>query len=59
MATHFSILTWRIPWTQEPGRLQSLESQRVGRDRATNTFINISDTDKHYTGLKNNGLIID
>ena len=30
MATHFSILAWRIPWTEEPGRLQSTGSQRVG-----------------------------
>ena len=30
MATHFSILAWKIPWTEEPGRLQSMESQRVG-----------------------------
>ena len=29
MATHFSILAWRIPWTEEPGRLQSMGSQRV------------------------------
>ena len=29
MATHSSILTWRIPWTEEPGRLQSTELQRV------------------------------
>ena len=29
MATHSSILTWRIPWTEEPGGPQSLESQRV------------------------------
>ena len=29
MATHSSILAWRIPWTEEPGRLQSLGSQRV------------------------------
>ena len=29
MATHFSILAWRIPWTEKPGRLQSMESQRV------------------------------
>ena len=29
MATHSSILAWRIPWTEEPGELQSLESQRV------------------------------
>ena len=28
MATHSSILTWRIPWTEEPGRLQSMESHR-------------------------------
>ena len=32
MATHPSILAWKIPWTEEPGRLQSIESQRVGRD---------------------------
>ena len=30
MATHSSILAWRIPWTKEPGRLQPMESQRVG-----------------------------
>ena len=30
MATHSSILTWRIPWTEEPGRLQSMGSQRAG-----------------------------
>ena len=35
MATHSSILAWRIPWTQEPGELQSMESQRVGHDLAT------------------------
>ena len=34
-ATHSSILAWRIPWKEEPGRLQSMQSQRVGRDRAT------------------------
>ena len=32
MATHSSILAWKIPWTEEPGRLQSMGSQRVGRD---------------------------
>ena len=32
MVTHSSILAWRIPWTEEPGRLQSIESQRVGHD---------------------------
>ena len=34
MATHSSILTWEIPWTEEPGGLQSMESQRVGHDLA-------------------------
>ena len=32
MATHSSILAWRIPWTEEPGGLQSTGSQRVGYD---------------------------
>ena len=32
MATHSSILAWRIPWTEELGRLQSTGSQRVGHD---------------------------
>ena len=32
MATHSSILAWRIPWTEEPDRLQSIELQRVGQD---------------------------
>ena len=32
MATHFSILAWKIPWTEEPGRLWSMRSQRVGQD---------------------------
>ena len=32
MATHSSILAWRIPWTEEPGRLQSMGSQSVGHD---------------------------
>ena len=39
MATHSSILAWEIPWTEEPGRLQSLGLQRVGHDWVTNTFI--------------------
>ena len=32
MATHSSILVWSIPWTEEPGRLQPMVSQRVGHD---------------------------
>ena len=35
MTTHSSVLAWKIPWTEEPGRLQSIGSQRVGRDWAT------------------------
>ena len=35
MATHSSTLAWKIPWTEEPSRLQSMESLRVGHDRAT------------------------
>ena len=38
MATHSSILTWRIPWTEEPRKLQSTESQRVRHDWAIDTF---------------------
>ena len=32
MATHSSILAWRIPWTEEPGKLQSMGLQRAGHD---------------------------
>ena len=32
MVTHSSILAWKIPWTEKPGRLQSMEWQRVGHD---------------------------
>ena len=35
MATHYSILAWETPWTEEPGMLQSMGSQRVGQDGAT------------------------
>ena len=35
MATHSSALAWEIPWTEEPGRLQSTGSQRVGHDLVT------------------------
>ena len=35
MATHPSILAWKIPWTEEPGRLQSMGSQRMGHDWGT------------------------
>ena len=37
MATHSSILAWRIPWTEEPGKLQSRGLQTIAQDWATNT----------------------
>ena len=37
MATHSSILAWRIPWTEEPGQLQFMKLQRVRHDWVTNT----------------------
>ena len=39
MATHSSVLAWKIPWTEEPSRLQSMGLQRVGHDWATSLFI--------------------
>ena len=39
MAVHSSILAWRIPWTEEPGRLQSMGSQRVRHDWTTNSTL--------------------
>ena len=39
MATHSSILAWKISWTEEPGELQSTGSQRVRHNWATNTYL--------------------
>ena len=46
MATHSSILAWRIPWTEEPGRLQSMGSQRVRQlsDLVTEYLIGVLNT---------------
>ena len=41
MATHSSILAWKIPWTEESGRLESMESQRIGHDLVTEYAHNI------------------
>ena len=38
MATHSSILAWKIPWTEEPSGLQFMGLQRVGHSRVTDTF---------------------
>ena len=47
MATHSSILAWRIPWTEEPHRLQSMGSQRVGHNWVTS----LSFTSKPSDGI--------
>ena len=39
MATHSSTLAWKIPWTEKPGKLQSMGSQRVGHDWATSLLV--------------------
>ena len=46
MATHSSALAWKIPWTEEPGRLQSMRSQRVGHDRATSLSLSVTETER-------------
>ena len=45
MATHSSILAWKISWIEEPGRLQSMGSQRVRQDWAINTLLSLSSGD--------------
>ena len=64
MATHSSILAWKIPWTEEPGGLQFMELQRVGHDWATNTHsgpnVNLSAWGKNKenkTKYKHNDLL--
>ena len=42
MSTHSSILAWRIPWTEEPGGLQSMGSQRVGHDSANSAIKSVT-----------------
>jgi len=39
MATHSSTLAWKIPWTKEPGRLQSMGLQRVGHNGVTSLLL--------------------
>ena len=47
MAIHSSVLAWRIPWTEKPGGLQFVGSQRVGHDRATNTHTHTGNKEAH------------
>ena len=46
MATHSSVLAWRILWTEGPGGLQSMGLQRVKHNWATHTFLDATQTDK-------------
>ena len=46
MATHSSILAWRIPWTEEPGGLQSTELPRVGQDWKTSILLSLGKVGK-------------
>ena len=43
MAPHSNILAWKIPWTEEPGGVQSMGLQRVRHDSTTHTFLHSSD----------------
>ena len=49
MTIHSSLLAWRLPWAEEPGGLQSMESQRVGNDCVTN-IIHYIDEDTDWRG---------
>ena len=61
MATHSSTLAWKIPWTEEPGRLQSMGSQRVGHDWQTTLFVReFTNERKHlHVGWKWTKLFVD
>ena len=48
MASHSSILAWRIPWTEEPGRLQSTGSHRAGHDSSDFTCVHAFSTKQAY-----------
>ena len=53
LATHSSILAWRIPWTEEPSRLQSMGTQRIKHDSVTeHAHINFGMLYFHFIQLK-------
>ena len=58
MVTHSSILAWRIPWTEEPGRLQSMWSQRVGHDWATSLWRVLTGVDHAWGSVPGIGLAL-
>ena len=59
MTTHSSILAWKMLWTEEPGRLQSVEVQRVGHDLVTKHICTImhyfKNTRKRYFHFEKEG----
>ena len=52
MATHSSLLAWDFPWTEEPGGLQSMGSQRVGQDWSDLAHASITGNTAGYKGMK-------
>ena len=56
MATHSSVLAWKIPWTEEPGGLQSMGSQRVGHDRVTSLSLSLHEAMSFYRNLRITGI---
>ena len=57
MVTHSSILAWRIPWMEEPGRLQSTGLQRVGHNWATSLHFASLNTVDYYSAMKKKGIL--
>ena len=55
MATHSSILVWEIPWTEEPGRLQSMGSHRVRHDEETENVPMHKDRKEHASPSEERG----
>ena len=51
MATHSRTIAWKIPWMEEPGRLQSMRLQRVGHDRATSISLSLSLSNMALTAM--------
>ena len=58
MATHSRILTWRIPWTEEPGRLQPIGLQRVGHDWAPVNACTRACPRKHFTRTRGSHMLL-
>ena len=53
VATRPSVLAWKIPWIEEPGGLQSMESQRVGHDLATKQVLTVYSNQSLHSFIHN------